>query len=326
MTYTVSCTGKSILVANYESQNLQTIHRGMSHINSGPPTAECRMPNVLNDMQGDTVATIEPNRKVLAVKTHGENTLVAGCEGGHLMCWDIRKPSECIFSLDKAHKSRIRGLTAPFELSTDLLGDDGVLHGQGRTCIASASSDGVIKTWSMATLMGGSETPAALAEIDAQARFTCLCVFDEQSKKLKKPKEKQTAKNVEKGSTVGSVDVGVQEEGSTGDQADGQQVIPKTTKNKKDRNGSAAKRVEFALGEKHGVVDGDIELAPGSQDDQQIAGSSEPRTDHKKKGGLKKKKSAQAAGVVSLASGSEKGTGAVNKKRKRGGVKKAPQS
>lgn len=140
-------------------------------------------------MQGDTVATIEPNRKVLSVATSGEYMLVAGCEGGHLMSWDIRNPSKCMFSLDGAHKLRIRALTAPLKVPADVLSEADCTNGMGRSCIASASSDGAVKLWSTETLKGGNAEPKPLGEINVGARFTCLCAFDEQRKKVKRSRQ-----------------------------------------------------------------------------------------------------------------------------------------
>jgi hypothetical protein len=267
-------------------------------------------------MQGDTVATIDPQRKVLSVTTHGENTLIAGCEGGHLMSWDIRKPSLCIFSLDKAHKSRIRGLTAPFQLSADIIGGTGAL---ASTCVASASSDGVIKTWSMATLTGnGGDEPTALAEVDAQARFTCLCVYNQQRKRVKSAKQKQVAKTAEVGTVVDHV-AQDQPELSVVDT-----LNSKAAKKQSIRRGDGkCEGVEVTVSVKSESI-----VAPQSVevDEQVAAGVSDPNQGKKRKEGKKKlKKDRHEAGVVHITSSARPNPNTVKKKRGNKGKKKAPQ-
>lgn len=269
-------------------------------------------------MQGSTVATIDPNRKVVSVATQGERCLVAGCEGGHLMAWDIRKPSEVLVSFEKAHRSRIRGLTAPFELSAALLGGGVELEGIGRKCIASASSDGVVKVWDIATLSGGAQPGAALAEVDAQARFTCLCVFDEQRGKVKKSKGHQADRIVQGGGTERAE---AQDRGSAG--TSGQ--LRCVSAAKKKRKGGATGEGEASL-HKAGADGGATQAAVAR--DQKVAAvvsNQHGKKKVKQKNVSKQRKTAQEDGVVHIAGGSEKGHGAV-KKRKKNGKNKQPQA
>lgn len=295
-------------------------------------------------MQGHTVATIDPNRKVVSVSTQGEHTLVAGCEGGHIMTWDIRKPSECMFSLDKAHKSRIRGLTAPFDLSSAVLGSNGdsQVTGSGTstnstTCMASASSDGVVKVWSMSTLSGATQSQVALAEVDAQARFTCLCVFDEQRRKGRRAKEGHAEKNADMVS-VGA-GVGAADGGSSGGGAAGALNSLKKNRAGKDVSGSPGEGAAVLNQSTGDVKRGSATEAAAACAQGAREGGARERgvvsNQQKKKGGKTKKKHAAEqskeshdvdVAVARMHTSSGKGSGAVKKKGKKDGKKRKPQA
>jgi hypothetical protein len=122
-------------------------------------------------LQGETVATLAHDRRVLAASVVADQALIVGCDGGAMLAWDLRRPNKCLSKVDRAHQTRVRALSATFSV-----------HGsaEGARYVASASSDGIVKTWDVRALTGGvGDAPLAVAELDAKARFTCLCAFDE---------------------------------------------------------------------------------------------------------------------------------------------------
>lgn len=119
-------------------------------------------------MQGTTLAVLPHPRKVLCAGAPDSTTLLAGCDGGSLVIWDTESPQEPLATIQDAHASRIRAITAPFEVP-----------GAPGRCIATASSDGAVKVWPLEGLREGLEEPLAAADVGA--RFTCMCAFDERA-------------------------------------------------------------------------------------------------------------------------------------------------
>lgn len=116
--------------------------------------------------QGATVAVLAHSRKVLCAAAADDTTVLAGCDGGSLVIWDTLEPDDPLATVEGAHSTRVRAMTAPF-----------ALQGAPGPCIATASSDGTVKVWDLEGLRQGVEEP--LAAVDVGARFTCLCAFDE---------------------------------------------------------------------------------------------------------------------------------------------------
>ena len=127
-------------------------------------------------MQGETTASLLHDRRVLACQPCAMHTVVTGCEGGSLHAWDVRKADEPLASHEHAHACRVRALcvgTSIKQRASDLAATD---------ALASASSDGSIKAWSVERVCERG-TLQPLAHVNAGARFTCMCAvrFNDES-------------------------------------------------------------------------------------------------------------------------------------------------
>mmetsp|Transcript_2944 Transcript_2944/g.6452 ORF Transcript_2944/g.6452 Transcript_2944/m.6452 type:complete len:445 (-) Transcript_2944:128-1462(-) len=118
--------------------------------------------------EGGLRATLTLPRRVMSAVQQDDDMLLTGLEDGSVRVWDLRA-STPVHVMERAHPSRVRGLAI-------------LRKGEGKLPLqlASASTDGLIKTWDL-RMLGGGGTAAGLGSAATNARLTCLCVVDTNS-------------------------------------------------------------------------------------------------------------------------------------------------
>lgn len=193
---------------------------------------------------GDVVK-LQHTRRVMCLRfgDGGDGVVITGAEDGALRVWDAAAGKE-LLHIPRAHSTRIKAMTVPYAAETSEnkvpKGKNAGLLAQVPIFLATASSDGAIKMWSLraavasalkrgvATAEDGGEG-ACLCETNTKARLTTLCAVDpveviEQrqqehaalkqglAKKKKKESQKEKGKEKEKEQTGGSRKRKVEEE------------------------------------------------------------------------------------------------------------------
>ena len=133
------------------------------------------------------VATLQHTQRVLCMTWLTDATLLTGCEDGSIHVWDARVGQEngvC----KQAHKTRIRGLVILPQAHLQAASQQTSAGIPEQTCqdpqsqqggqqhrVASAASDGSVKTW-LLDVQGGSNCLQPAGETMTGARLTCLCL------------------------------------------------------------------------------------------------------------------------------------------------------
>ncbi|XP_020586573.1 p21-activated protein kinase-interacting protein 1-like [Phalaenopsis equestris] len=102
-------------------------------------------------------------KRVLCIATGESGLLFTGGEDKNVIVWDTTS-GKVAYSIDGAHSTRVKGLVI-FKRSDDKT------H-EALNCLASASSDGVIRIWDLRMVAKEKTTP--LAESNTKSRLTCL--------------------------------------------------------------------------------------------------------------------------------------------------------
>ena len=105
------------------------------------------------------------SRRVMCMAWANDDTLLTGTEAGSMHAWDVGTSTQ-ICEMMKAHQTRLRGLTVASKASRE--GEP-----QAQYIVASAASDGVVKTWCFAIELDQA-TWQPLSELATGARLTCL--------------------------------------------------------------------------------------------------------------------------------------------------------
>lgn len=132
------------------------------------------------------VATLQHPQRVLSMAWCTSNVLLTGTEAGSIHVWNTQSGQE-VGSQKQAHKTRIRGLVVHHADSQSHLEGASAESGQlvaehalplqaaQQMMIASAASDGSVKTWHI-DLQGGGNCLQSSAEYMTSARLTCMCL------------------------------------------------------------------------------------------------------------------------------------------------------
>lgn len=180
-----------------------------------------------------SVVKLQHTRRVMCLRfgSGGDGIVMTGAEDGALRVWDAATGKELLY-IPRAHSTRIKAMTVPYAAETaenkPPKGKNAALLAQVPVLLATASSDGAIKLWSLraavasalkrgvATAEDGGEG-VCLCETNTKARLTTLCAVDpvdviaqrqqahtavKQALAKKKKKEAQTEK--EKTGVVGA--------------------------------------------------------------------------------------------------------------------------
>ena len=121
-------------------------------------------------LEAGLVGELPHDRRVLCIAWHQDYVILTGTEAGSIHAWDITSSTQ-ICEKVKAHQTRIRGLVV--DISGAPLAK--VLQDKaGAQCtVASAATDGTVKTWSFDTARGA-DALQPLSELATGARLTCL--------------------------------------------------------------------------------------------------------------------------------------------------------
>lgn len=103
-------------------------------------------------------------KRVLCIATGESGLLFTGGEDKNIVAWDTTS-GKVAYSIDGAHSTRIKGLVIFNRISDDETPEVS-------NCLASASSDGVIRTWDLRMSSKGKTN--SLAESNTKSRLTCL--------------------------------------------------------------------------------------------------------------------------------------------------------
>lgn len=103
-------------------------------------------------------------KRVLCIATGESGLLFTGGEDKNVVAWDTTS-GKVAYSIDGAHSTRVKGLVIFKRRS-----DDETF--EASNCLASASSDGVIRIWDLR--MVSKEKTNPLAECNTKSRLTCL--------------------------------------------------------------------------------------------------------------------------------------------------------
>lgn len=132
------------------------------------------------------VATLQHPQRVLSMAWCTSNVLLTGTEAGNIHVWNTQSGQE-VGSQKQAHKTRIRGLVVVHHADSQSLLEGASaesaqqvaeqalpLQAAQQMMIASAASDGSVKTWHI-DLQGGGNLQSG-AEYMTSARLTCMCL------------------------------------------------------------------------------------------------------------------------------------------------------
>lgn len=170
------------------------------------------------------VATLQHSQRVLCVAWHTDGLLLTGIETGSIHVWDVETGME-IGQCVQAHKARIKGLVVHTLGALSDAQGSALAAGtsqQNNILVASAASDGRVKTWRF-DAQGGSHCLQLDSELSTGARLTCLClvkpvgmdsdtVLAQKRLKAKQKKALAASKTGGKGLPVQSKKAGVQKQ------------------------------------------------------------------------------------------------------------------
>uniref|UniRef100_A0A0D6R7M5 Uncharacterized protein n=1 Tax=Araucaria cunninghamii TaxID=56994 RepID=A0A0D6R7M5_ARACU len=108
--------------------------------------------------------SLQHSKRVLCLSPAQNGLLLTGGEDSTIRAWDLAS-GKISFSLENAHKNRIKGLSV-LGPKTSIESDDAPY------LVTSASSDGIIRVWDVRMVKRENSTP--LSETDSKARITCL--------------------------------------------------------------------------------------------------------------------------------------------------------
>ena len=109
-------------------------------------------------------------RRVMCVTWADDDILLTGTEAGSIHAWDVPSSVQTLVKV-KAHQTRLRGLAVgPQEL---LASPDTQAHTPTQFTVASAASDGVVKTWCISPRVDQADLQP-VSELATGARLTCL--------------------------------------------------------------------------------------------------------------------------------------------------------
>ncbi|KAL3162923.1 hypothetical protein ABBQ32_009365 [Trebouxia sp. C0010 RCD-2024] len=113
------------------------------------------------------------SRRVMCMAWANDDTLLTGTEAGSIHSWDVPNSKQTCEEV-KAHQTRLRGLTVTSQerLSPEAP-QDTETKVQAHFVVASAASDGVVKTWRFSSKIN-QVTLQPLSELATGARLTCL--------------------------------------------------------------------------------------------------------------------------------------------------------
>lgn len=113
------------------------------------------------------------SRRVMCMAWANDDILLTGTEAGSIHSWDVPTSTQTCEEI-KVHQTRLRGLTVT---SQECLGpeasQDTETEVQAHFTVASAASDGTVKTWCFSS-EPGQVTLQPLSELATGARLTCL--------------------------------------------------------------------------------------------------------------------------------------------------------
>ncbi|PIN10688.1 WD40 repeat-containing protein [Handroanthus impetiginosus] len=119
---------------------------------------------------------LDNNKRVLCAAPGHNGILFTGGEDRNVTAWDTAS-GKVAYSIEDAHAARIKGIVVLSKSVDDLGEEDPYI-------VASASSDGVIRTWDVRMVNKGNPNP--LAEANTKSRLTCLA--GSSIKSLKRPR------------------------------------------------------------------------------------------------------------------------------------------
>lgn len=112
-------------------------------------------------------------RRVLCLAWCKNDVLLTGTEAGSIQAWNVSTSTQ-ICDQAKAHQTRIRGLTMDLKApAAEVTGQEATLHANSSCTVASAASDGTIKTWHFNAERNG-DALQPVSELATGARLTCL--------------------------------------------------------------------------------------------------------------------------------------------------------
>ena len=124
------------------------------------------------------VATMQHSQRVLCMAWHTDDLLLTGIETGSIHVWDVKSGTE-VGQCVQAHRARIKGLVVHHTsgLPSNAQGSAVTARTsqQKDVMVASAASDGMVKTWRFDP-QGGSDCLQLDSELSTGARLTCLCL------------------------------------------------------------------------------------------------------------------------------------------------------
>ncbi|GLJ54195.1 hypothetical protein SUGI_1161880 [Cryptomeria japonica] len=140
--------------------------------------------------------SLQHGKRVNCVSPFTNGLILTGGDESMIRAWDLAS-GKITFSIENAHKSRIKGL-AVLGPKTSTESDETPY------LVASASSDGFVRIWD--TRMVGTENPTPVFEIDSKARIICLAASTKNTIKRHKSSldDKDTKSKSEKSNPKGS--------------------------------------------------------------------------------------------------------------------------
>lgn len=110
------------------------------------------------------ICEMEGAKRILCVAMGEDGLLITGGEDRNITAWD-HTSGKVAYCTENAHSSRIKGLVV-------FKNKNNSQNQESSHILASASSDGVIRTWDLRMI--AKENPTPLAEANTNSRLTCL--------------------------------------------------------------------------------------------------------------------------------------------------------